>query len=205
MNLTRRKTALRLGVVVAVAAMFVVDNGTAYADTGFGNIAAQPGRDSRCLDVKKQDDWYHANARIQIWECSSAAEKAWSSRVYGLEPPSGEFGVRKKLYQIVNLRSGMCMQVRNGGTGNGQTIDQFPCTAPGGSIDASANQLWQVDFLGTNSPTMLYNLLPWSALRVNVAMCLDVTSGNTGNGTLLQQYECNQTNAQVFYGSLQPS
>jgi hypothetical protein len=205
MKVKRKVASLSLGVAMVVVTLLGTGVGAAHADTAYDPVFTHLGGSDRCLDVRKQDDYYHANARVQIWDCSGALEQQWSSRVYGVEPPSGEFGVRKKLYQIVNLRSGMCLEVRDAGTSVGREIDQFPCITPGGSIDVSTNQLWQVDSLGISGAIPKYSLLPWSAVRVNVSMCLDVRHGESGNGTMLQQYPCNSTSAQSFAGSLAPS
>jgi hypothetical protein len=209
MKVMRRLASPWLGAVAVVVVLLSMAPGVARADTLYNPIFTMVGSIwngtiERCLDVRKQDDYNHANARVQLWDCSGALEQQWSSRFYGLEPPAGEFGYQKQLYQIVNLRSGMCMEVREGNLSAGAQIDQYPCAGPGESIDVNAAQLWEVISPGSDSLPS-YALSPWSALHAHIAMCADLDLGRTGNGTMIVQEPCDLTTARLFSGSLQSS
>jgi hypothetical protein len=174
--------------------------GVADADTGFGPIYAYNGS-NRCLDVRKQDNYYAANARVQIWDCTGALEQQWASHFFGVTPPAGEFGTRETLYQIINERSGMCMEVRTGDLTAGRQVDQVPCGT--GSIDDIANQLWDAGQIASfSNGTGRFSLSPWSAMRSHAAYCLDIRGGSGDNSSLLQQFQCTYHWNQLFSGSI---
>ncbi|GAA3265018.1 hypothetical protein GCM10020218_000230 [Dactylosporangium vinaceum] len=156
----------------------------------------------RCLDVRQQDGPLQPNARIQLWSCSGALEQQWRSHLYGYAPPAGEFGIQRALYQIINLRSQQCMEVRDGSTASGAAVDQYPCGS--GSIDAIAAQLWMVTPVTSPPGWPTYNVSPYSAYRVGLYKCLDAMGGQTGNGTMIQQWTCTgRSNQQlVSWGTL---
>jgi hypothetical protein len=97
------------------------------------------------------------------------------------------------LYQVVNLLSQKCMEMRNANLSNGTQVDQFTCGA--GSIDSISTQLWA---LGGASRTGYSSLRPWSALRLGANMCLDVRGGDNDNGTMIEQWTCNGGDNQQF-------
>lgn len=183
----RRALAAMVGAALAAAVLAVVPGGVAHADTVWESIDAWQGTDLKCLDVRKQDDYYRAGARIQIWDCSGALEQQWMWHPYPEQtPPQGEFGIRSTLYQVKSLRSGMCMEVRNGDTITfDRQVDQMPCGS--GSIDSISQQLW---LRGPMDDEGRVSLSPWSAVRANVSRCLDIVGGSTDNGSMLQQYPC---------------
>jgi pectate lyase len=142
----------------------------------------------KCLDLRTQDGVNSPHARFQLWSCSGALEQQFRSRPY-----YHLYGSRW-LYQIVNLRSGMCMEVRDGRTTAEAQIDQFPCATSGAVDGVTSRQLWLVTRFNGRS---LYQLQPWS----NTAMCLDVKGSENGNGVKIQQYPCNNTRAQMWGGN----
>jgi len=192
-----RRMAALLWVGVTAAALTFVPSGVANADTDWGGIWRQRNSTySECLDVRREEGWYSAHARIQQWRCSGEAQQQWSSHPYALTPPVGtEIQFQRTLYQIKNLRSGMCLAVRNGGTALLEPVEQVPCGS--GSTDDIDNQLWLEDSIFSNG---VYQLAPWSAQRRGANLCLDVPRDSGDDGVILEQYTCNNTGAQQFRG-----
>jgi hypothetical protein len=196
----RHKLAGLFGVAVATAAMTSALGGTAGADTGYGSItpvSASLGglfTNPKCLDVRSQDPVI--GGLVQQWDCSGASEQQWAAHPFTTVqlPGSGAF---KTLYQLKSGRGvNMCMEVRDGSLSSGARIDQNTCAADG-TGDAQANQLW----LQTLVPgTGYYTLQPWSAVRAQLSLCIDVPGANTDNGVLLQLWSCNGTSAQRYFG-----
>jgi hypothetical protein len=76
-------------------------------------------------------------------------------------------------YKIINVNSGLAMEVFNWSTANGAAVDQW---AYGNS---QANQKWTLTYLSNG----LYQLM-----NVNSAKVLDVTNHSTSAGTKMQQW-----------------
>lgn len=186
----------------AVAAAFMaatVGVPHAAADTSYGPIRVlnhAVASDGKCVDVKSEDiEQTPVHARVQAWDCSGASEQQWSSHPY-TQVPTGEFGTLQTLYQIKNLRTGMCLEIKpEGSLVAGVQADVVPCAT--GSADTIANQLWEEQPSGRG-----FVVSTWSAARANAALCLDLKGGSDSNGTPIQQWTCNQSTAQVFGGSL---
>ena len=173
--------------------------GVAQADTAFGPIQVlnfAKASDGKCLDVKSEDiERTPLHARVQAWDCSGASEQQWSSHPYA-QIPAGEFGVLETLYQIKNLRTGMCMEITSDGSlVTGVQADEVPCGT--GSIDAIASQLWIESPSGRG-----YQVVTWASASADRPLCLDLKGDSNDNGTPIQQWTCNGTLAQVFGGSL---
>src|ERR1043165_7324488 len=138
-----RKLAVLVVASCTAAALAVVGFGTAAnADTPNGDLRPTSGSITgpfthvKCLDLRAQDGFNNPNARFQQWDCSGANEQQFHSHPY-----FHLFG-DTWLYQLVNLRSGMCMEVRDGLTTPGAQIDQFPCATSGVVDTVNARQLW---------------------------------------------------------------
>lgn len=207
MNTQIRRLAGAVVVLVAAALLTVTPSGPAGADTPSGAIGIRYSdwltKGYKCLDVRKQDGWHNPNARVQLWSCSGAAEQQWRSHAYGLTPPAGEFNAQRTLWQIINLRSNMCLEVRESSTASGALVDQYPCL--NGSIDAIAGQLWLVTAMWDPSGQyQTYTVSPWNTARYGDWKCLDAVGGDPGNGTLIQQWSCTGRSNQAIlsWGSL---
>lgn len=76
-------------------------------------------------------------------------------------------------YKVINVNSGLAMEVYNWGTANGDAIDQW-------SYLSDANQKWSLTYLNDG----LYQLT-----NVNSGKVLDITGKGTTDGTKLQQWQ----------------
>jgi hypothetical protein len=128
---------------------------------------------------------------------------------------------------IVNLRSGKCVDVRAGGTGNGTAIQQYACngsaaqrfqlvpTTGGYARITNGTQSLDVTNVSTadNAPIQTWTYggglnQQWQAVAEgagsyhfvnrNSGKCLDVPAASTADGVQLVQYACNGTAAQSF-------
>ena len=76
-------------------------------------------------------------------------------------------------YEIVSDQTGMCLDVWNAATDDGEIIQQFPCTG-------NANQRWQLLPAGR----------PMHLIAKHSAKCLDVAGASQADNTTIQQYPC---------------
>jgi hypothetical protein len=181
-----------IGVAAAmVAAAFTVSSGgaVAQADTDWGEMLPMSSLQS-CVALDAADGFYNNNTRVFEWGCNGHNDQQWSVHRYGTSPRGDA------LYQIINLQSRKCLEVRNANQLHGTPVDQFTCGTTG-SIDSLSTQLWGVGHEPSNGEQYL---LPYSNLRVYgiEPLCLDVASGSTDDGTMLEQWSCNQGGNQQF-------
>jgi endoglucanase len=76
-------------------------------------------------------------------------------------------------YKVINVKSGLAMEVSNWGTANGDAVDQW-------SYLSDANQKWALNYLNNG----IYQLN-----NVNSGKVLDMTGNGTTDGTKLQQWQ----------------
>jgi pectinesterase len=180
---------------LATTALAVVGFGNAAnADTPNGDLRPVSGSiggiftNFKCLDLRREDGFNNPNARFQQWDCTGDNQQQFHAHPY-----FRLFGNRW-LYQLVNLRSGMCMEIRDGLTTTGAQVDQFPCATSGVVDSGTSRQLWlESRFNGT----AVFEVQPWS----NTSMCLDVRNAENNNGVKIEQAPCNFTGAQRWYGA----
>lgn len=192
MKLGRMVARLSLAAVTSVTA-FSMWGGVANADTPWGEI--RPVFDAfanglfdsdMCVALDGNDGFFNNNTRVFQWECNGHNDQQWSVHRYGTTPTG------YALYQIINLQSRKCMEVRNANTISGTLVDQFTCGS--GSIDSISNQLWVAPLRSDGASY----LQPWSALSVGSSMCLDVRGADDGEGVLLEQWACHGGENQQF-------
>lgn len=181
-----RKLAGAFGATLVAMAMTTLLASTAMADTGFGTMVVR--NSGSCLDVRAQDNFLSAGARVQQWGCSGVAEQQWQFHPYAIIPTPGNPGVLETVYQIRSERSGMCMEVDAGGVH--ALVRQNTCGA--GTVENEARQL----FVSTPVAPFYHKLNPVS----NPSLCLDVQNGSDDDGNLLQQYSCTGGLNQDFFG-----
>ena len=138
---------------------------TGGGGTGGGTITGSTitGPGGKCIDVAGDDTGVNTTA-VQLWDCqATAVDQHWT-------------------YANNTLKTlGRCMDVSNGGTGNGTPVQLYDCNSTG-------SQTWQA-----RSDGSLYN--PQSG------RCLDDPGGSTTNGARLQIYDCNGSAAQRWTSS----
>jgi hypothetical protein len=187
-----RKMAGKIGVTAAmVAAALTVGSGgaVANADTDWGQIQPMSSWES-CVALYGPDGFNNNNTRATQWGCNGHNDQQWSVHRYGTSPTGDA------LYQIINLQSRKCLEVRNANLISGTPVDQFTCGTTG-SIDSLSTQLWAA--VPTNSGNGAYFVIPWSTERHSgeAQFCLDVAGGTTDDGAMLVQWQCN------YYGNEQ--
>jgi hypothetical protein len=181
------------GVLSIVAVLTTTLSGAARADTGFWYIETNTSHDiAKVLDVNAQDLPNHA--RIDQWEKNGGFNQTFSLRLVGRDA-SGHGG--HNLYQIINLGSGLCMEVRGGGLADVTQVDQAVCGTNG---SYPSEQLWNIKEipLGTLQQGR-FNILPYDGVLNNVALCMDVRGDSSDNGAQIIQYHCNNQDNQAFW------
>ncbi|WP_181871131.1 beta-1,3-glucanase family protein [Sphaerisporangium album] len=154
----------------------------------------------KCLDVV--DNATANGSKVQIWDCFGAGNQQWLLQSDG---------------SIKNAGSGRCLDSPGGATGNGTRLQIWDCNGgpaqrwsfPGGAnIAGPGGKCVDVagdDTGGNNTPVQLWDcqssakdqFWTWSGQTLRtLGRCLDVQSGGTANGTLLQLYDCNNSGAQ---------
>ncbi len=190
-RLKLRKMAGKIGLTaVMIAVAFTVGSGgVASADTDWGEMLPLSSIES-CVALYGPDGFYNNNTRVTEWGCNGHNDQQWSVHRYGTSP------VGDALYQIINLQSRKCLEVRNANQFAGTPVDQFTCGTTG-SFDSLSTQLWGVAYEPSSGG--LY-LIPYSNLRFSgiQLLCLDVAGGSTDDGTMLEQWPCNHGGNQQF-------
>jgi hypothetical protein len=111
-----------------------------------------------------------------LWNCTNAPEQNW---IYG--EPTLIGGVN--YIQIINWRNSTCLDVAGGSLDAWVPVVVNPCAS-------TDSQLWAPYWAG--SPTIR------TLVNRHSGLCLDLYFNNSGNGTIIQQYPCNGTSAQVW-------
>jgi hypothetical protein len=90
-------------------------------------------------------------------------------------------------YELVNRKSGKCLDVTNVSTADGAQIQQFTCQSWGQTNQVFAGVPWSP----TDSSHVKY-------IAQHSNKCLDITGGSTADGALLQQWTCTGATNQAF-------
>ncbi len=108
--------------------------------------------------------------KIQIWGANGTGAQKWVFNNSNVQPAG--------YYNIAVSVGAYCATAS--GSNSGSTVNLQPC-------NGSAGQAWQAVASGSG-----YVLHP----ATNTSLCLDVQSAGTANGTPVQVWSCNNTNAQ---------
>lgn len=123
----------KMGAVVALLlAMVVVPAAPAYAEDEVVYIVNLAG--NRCLDAPAE--WNGENrSPIQLWECYPPTQynQMWRIRKVGSEATSP--------FQLINVASGRCLDVRDWGTVEGVPVQLYNCFP---DAENHSNQLWNL-------------------------------------------------------------
>ena len=196
-------------VAAAVAAVTMWGGGTAHASTNTWGAIEPVSADSynlflgfgpSCLALNGSDGYYNDHTRVIQWQCTGNDDQQWETRWAGTVYVPGTLNQRQ-VYQIVNKKSGKCMEVRDGmhvvDGGNGYLIDQITCAPLNDTFDFS-NQMWEMA-LSAGGTTR--EIMPYSSILLGTGECLDVDSGYPYNGTKVQQWACHDGDNQQFIGA----
>jgi hypothetical protein len=128
----------------------------------------------KCMDLRAED-----NATLQLWQCFNTNNQNWRVQFAGT---SG--GV--DFYYVISRSS------PNGCLG-----------IAGDSFSAGVPALLQACFTGFTQfwyfrPHLVNGIFYDEFVNLETGLCLDARGNNTGNGTILQQWQCNQTGAQYW-------
>ena len=143
---------------------------------------------NRCMDVQSAS--VANGAQIQQNDCNGLDRQRWQFTKTRIEtvPTGPDTSFSLSIYQIRNTNSGKCLEVENGSTASGAKVQQNTCVA------GSARQEWGVRLVDWENAKLEIN--PQTV--PGVTMCLDVDNMGSGNGVKLQQFGCNEGNAQRF-------
>ena len=128
----------------------------------------------KCIDLSNGNTANGTN--IQLWDCvADNKNQVW---IYDVA------------YQ--SIRSGVdfnkCIDLTKSNTADETNIQLWDCNNTGA-------QKWLIDGIPTSMPTVFYNII-----RVDryPNKCIDISKSGTANGTNIQLFDCNGTNAQYF-------
>jgi hypothetical protein len=194
------KAARKIGVLVAAAAAAVTmwsgSSARAATDT-WGSIEPVSADFStlwtgpECLALNGSDGYYNDHTRVIQWQCTGNDDQQWETRLVGTSSFYGRY-----VYQVVNKKSGKCLEPRYNLHSNGTLIDQITCvniTGVNGIYNAPA-QAWTISYSGYGQQ---HQLAPF----FDTAACLDVDSGLPYNGTKVQLWDCHGGDNQHFVGA----
>jgi hypothetical protein len=133
----------------------------------------------QCATGSRLDDNAAATTngnKIQIYASNGTGAQAWAVSSTGVVP-AGD-------YNLATLGP-YCLQAS--GSASGDATELWAC-------DGAAAQSWNI--VPDSSPAGYYQLQPDDGS----GLCLDVAGAGTANGTVVQSYTCNSTNAQQWGG-----
>jgi len=160
-----------LSVVGVTVALTMVTGGSAEAAVTLWEIQRPDPFTPKCLDIKTEDP--PSNALVQEWHCSGGDEQHFE--VFAAVSPG--------LVEIVDKRNQNCLTVPSPNELTlGADLRMTPCTL-------RPNQLWKLDHLFGST---------YFIEQYGSNMCVDVRGGNWGDGTHIQQWTCNGSNAQQW-------
>ncbi|MBC7173415.1 MAG: RICIN domain-containing protein, partial [Polyangiaceae bacterium] len=164
-----------------------------------------------------------AGAQLQIYASHGGANQR-----FWLEPAVRTTNIADGVYTLTNVNSGKCIDVPSSNTTPGVQLQQYTCNGTNAQnfrvtqdssgfytlVNVNSGLGLQIrDFSPANDAAVeqqdphggtnqLFSLVPWGAgYTIRPAHsygCVDVDGASTFNGAKIQQYLCNNTNAQVF-------
>ncbi len=159
-----------LAVVAALVALVALTaSPAAAADLNWRHFVGLVS--NRCLDVDT-----NSNYKVQLWSCDGGSDESWGVQYVGTAYPDVDY------YQVINRRTGNCLGTAGGSLTRGAAVVVSTCTA-------TLSQWWYFP-VKTGAVQKLVNL--------GSGLCLDARNNGTGNGTIVQQYDCNGTGAQSW-------
>jgi hypothetical protein len=125
-----------------------------------------------CIDVRTED-----NTFVQLWSCTGGSEQLFNDVLVNVGGTD--------YFEFVNARTGYCL-----GTDASFSVGLQAMSYPCGTDDS---QYWSVSY-ANNTGSGWYQVL----LNKYSGLCLDLAGNSSANGTHIQQYWCNGTNAQYW-------
>lgn len=144
-----------------------------------GSLSGTHSLTPECATGSRLDDSGAGTAdgnKIDIWASNGTGAQNWATSTSGVSP-SGDYSL--------STEGSYCLSTN--GTASGSLAVLWAC-------NGSAGEAWNI--VADSSPSGYYELHPSNA----TGLCLDVASAGTANGTQVDVYTCNQTNAQQWSG-----
>ena len=107
-----------------------------FVPTGDGNYTIRNQSTNKCLDLNNGPR-ARAGDYVNEWDCLGQRTQEWEVGVWSGDPGAAA---------IVNVSTGLCLDVFRDGTGNGTWTDIWPCTG-------HRNQKWTLEYLGATLTT----------------------------------------------------
>ena len=136
-----------------------------------------------CLDVSGVS--LNNGAQVHEWQCVGATQ---TNQLWQIYPFANG-------YELVSMNSGKCLDLPNGNSSNGVQLQQWTC-----GQGTNPNQLWSlVSFSPEGAAKQGLASGPYTVKPIlNGSACMDVSGSNPANGSIVQSYSCNSTNAQSW-------
>jgi V8-like Glu-specific endopeptidase len=125
-------------------------------------------KSGKCIDTSNTTT---VGTNVYQWSCQSGN----TNQIFRIESVGS-------YYQIKHKASGLCLGAENGGTSDGTKIELQTC-------DSSNKQLFS---MASNSSTS--SVRDFKMTNVNSGKCVDLSGGDTSNGTAIQLWSCDSSN-----------
>ena len=179
----RRKTAILVATAMPLLLGAAATRGRADEPRLLYNFGS-----GLCLQPVFSADPYQNNLTIIQEPCTGEASQRWYTMY--VRDGRGSNGGTRKLYHIVNLLSGQCLDDRDGITSNGAVVQQYTCN------NTSTTMLWDIGAVGPvgNGYVQLWN--------ARSGKCLDLPWGSTSPGSFVWQWQCTSTTTNLNYAQV---
>ena len=125
----------------------------------------------KCMDITSGGT--ADGTKVQLWDCNGTGAQVWQHRSDG---------------SLHNPQSAKCLDDPSGSTSNGTQLKIWDC-------NGSTAQTWTSAQFGSGGATAGATGAISSAIT---GKCMDVSGANSANGTSVQLWDCNGSNAQVW-------
>jgi hypothetical protein len=171
-------TAVAMAVGCVLSALPGVSNagitdGNAYYLYALGGWDCEAG----CMDVQ----WSSLDDGATLWEWGCNNTPTQTFRVDDVDG-NGQW------FRLVDANSDKCMTVQNDGQYNGAPLVQMTCLGAEG--DPQGSQLWAIEDIGDDNVRFIGQ---------SSGKCIDVNARGITNGTKIQIWDCNDTDAQAWW------
>lgn len=149
--------------------------------TGLGTWAKSYGAEyfiinansGKCLDASNR----YSGSPVTQWTCHGGDNQRWREGEDAIDPGTGG----SHLIQLIDTKSGMCLDIRGGSKNDGAQLQIYPCKD--GVSSTVYNQHFVTNSITSSSKTMMIK-------AVHSGKCFDVPYASQSNGIGIQQYTC---------------
>jgi hypothetical protein len=157
-------------------------------------VSDQPGPflnlgSGKCVGLVPDASGYNADGLLVSQQtCNGSPAQTWRILIAGYRC-SGNCSFSYPVYEVVSSLTNKCLDLRDGGAADGTPVQQWTCTG-------NSNMIWH--YL-----TRVNDLFGFTNERAGT--CLDVAWGSHDDGAPLQGFRCNNTEAQWYSQTTQPT